>query len=192
MKVWDASLKNESFQHRRAIYCRPTCKEVKFSYSWCSKCPPCSRTHDSRRGRHCLMARSMITWSKCCHSSIRRALRWPTSLCRFHRSSSTVSSKTTDTSFCLEILSETFSLHNPFLFAILLLEFYLLLKTPFFWIVYTKTIDVIDDVDNSVWVSRLSAHVGNFQFYHLLLNINFLCLCLINISEILQICYKMV
>jgi hypothetical protein len=56
----------------------PTCKslnELKLSYLWCSKCTVCSRTHDHRCRRHCLMVRSMITWSNSCHSSIRRALQ---------------------------------------------------------------------------------------------------------------------
>src|SRR6218665_2873966 len=63
MSDCDGSLKNSSFQHR------PLLKKVKFGYSWCSKCPPRSRTHDHRRGRHCFMARSLITWSRSCHSS---------------------------------------------------------------------------------------------------------------------------
>src|SRR6218665_1953756 len=58
MSDCDGTLKNLSFQHR------PLLKKVNFGYSWCSKCPPRSQTHDRRRGRHCFMARSMITWSK--------------------------------------------------------------------------------------------------------------------------------
>src|SRR6218665_10838 len=58
MSDCDGTLKNQSFQHK------PLLKKVKFGYSWCSKCPPRSRTHDRRRGRRCFMARSMMTWSR--------------------------------------------------------------------------------------------------------------------------------
>jgi len=44
--------------------------------------PLCSRTHNRRRGRHCLMAQSMILWSKICHSSTRRVMRRLTSQMR--------------------------------------------------------------------------------------------------------------
>src|SRR6218665_959942 len=40
MSDCDGPLKNLSFQHM------PLLKKVKFGYSWCSKCPPRSRTHD--------------------------------------------------------------------------------------------------------------------------------------------------
>ena len=39
------------------------------SYIWRSKCRPCSHTHALRRGRHCLIAQSIILWSKFCHSN---------------------------------------------------------------------------------------------------------------------------
>ena len=49
---------------------------MKFSHNWCTTCPPCSRTHDRRRERHCLIARSMICWSNSRHSLIKRVIRY--------------------------------------------------------------------------------------------------------------------
>ena len=75
---------------------------MKFRHSWCSKCPPCSRTYDQRHERPCLIAQSMICWSNICHSSISERLHGAKMHAKTHAKKSVISRKRSSAIFKLK------------------------------------------------------------------------------------------